>query len=221
MTTPTPSGPEWGNRAFRILIAALIVLVVGGGLTAIVISVPDHRKSTATSSPGATASSSTDPGPSASASTLTEPSSSAASSSTDADPSAMLQQQITTDYKTFLSVNDQVFNSTTVDVNVFNSVATGDELTHLIELATQMRGRGYVSTGETRVVSSSVVVASARTTATVTACLDTSGVATIDAKTGQRVGHGSGHQLEVVYMVPVASTWKVSGGPPQPTAGTC
>jgi len=164
MTTPPPLGPEWGNRAFRVLIAALIVLVVAGGLAAVVLLVPGHHKSTAAPSPSATVTVSTDAGSSASTNT----SSSTRPSPTVGDPSAALQQQIAADYKTFLAVNDQVFNSATADVNVLTSVATGDELTHLIELVSQMRAHGYVSTGETHLVSSSVVVGPSKTSATVT-----------------------------------------------------
>jgi hypothetical protein len=221
MSTPPLPGPERSRRAFRLLLAVLVVVVVGGGLAAVVLLVPSHHKSTATRPPDPTASVATDRGASASVS-ASGTSSSGAPSSTTGDPSASLQQQITADYRRFLSVNDQVFNSSTANVNLLSSVATGDELTHLVELATQMRGHGYVSTGETRVVSTSVVVGASKTSATVTACIDASGSSTIDVKTGQTVGkEASGHQIEVVYMTSVASTWKVSGGPPQPTAGTC
>lgn len=221
MSTPPSPGPERGNRALRVLVAVLAALVVAGGLATVVLLVPGRHKSTATRSLNPTPSVSSSRSSPASASTSTGTSGSTAPSVGD-DSSAALQQQIAADYKTFLSVNDQVFNSSTVNVNVLNSVATGDELTHLIELVAQMRGHGYVSVGETRLVSASVVVGANKTSATVTACIDASGSSTIDVKTGQTVGtEASGHQVEVVYMTPVASTWKVSGGPPQPTAGTC
>jgi len=41
-----------------------------------------------------------------------------------------------------LLVNNQSSNSSTVDVNVLISVATGDELTHLIELVDRRNPRG-------------------------------------------------------------------------------
>ena len=226
MTTapPIPSRPP-ANRALRILLLACVAVAVIVGLVVAVNLLPSHHK-TATATATATAPTpSADPSPMPSISTSTSSAIVATSgpvTTAPGDPQAALKAQIVSAYAHFLAVTNQVFDSTTLDVNTFNTVATGDEFVHLTELALQQRGHGYVSTGVTHVVSTSVVVAPAGTSATVTACLDLSGISTTNAKTGQVVGHeASGHQVEVVYMTAVPPAWKVSGGPPQPTAGSC
>lgn len=224
MTTapPIPSGPP-GSRALRILLLACVAVAVVVGLVVAASQFPSHHKAATATATASTPS--TDPSPMPSISTSTSSAIVATSgpvTTAPVDPQAALKAQIASAYAHFLAVTNQVFDSTTLDVNTFNTVATGDEFVHLTELALQQRGHGYVSTGVTHVVSTSVVVAPAGTSATVTACLDLSGISTTNAKTGQVVGHeASGHQVEVVYMTAVPPAWKVSGGPPQPTAGSC